>query len=123
MTEADDHELRDRVHELETKQHAIELRQRELESVVWGDSELRDNGIRSEVRAIAKVVDEACKDVQELNGDLKAHVASKEDPEVTAAKFNAKGVILAATIPSTLTFIIILIQLIMSLTSGKGSTG
>ena len=96
---------------------------RELSSVVWGDNVTRDNGLRSEVReqeerlkAVELVVRNLIQDLKHYKDRereetciglkaLKEHKEEEislyeEDNEVTKAKINLWGVVLAASIPS-----------------------
>lgn len=96
---------------------------RELAVVVWGDDVTRDNGIRSVVKKHEERITVLEEDQRELRGELRHYLDKErpetcyglaaleehkkeeislyeEDNEVTKAKINLWGVVLAASIPS-----------------------
>lgn len=134
MAEVIDHEARDRIAQLE-------VLAREQGSALWGDNTRRDNGLRSDVRKIEDKVGELevahrtivetwrhYRDVERAQTceGLKALAAYKqtgaeegeEESEVTVAKIQMKGYVLAAMIPSTISAIVAIVTLYITLTKG-----
>lgn len=135
--EAIDHEARDRIKNLEVST-------REIGSALWGDDVRRDNGLRSEVREYGRKIAEMEEfmrtteatwqhyiDFERANTCVGLAALAKaeegissaddddeeEETEVTVAKINMKAYVLAAMIPSTITAILMVVQMLFKVGS------
>lgn len=130
----------DRLRETERRLSDLEALTREQGSALWGDNVRRDNGVRSKVQAHDAAISslqeqmltiksewrhyidvgrkESCEGLKALaQFEAKADDDEEEETEVTVAKINMKAYVLAAMIPSTITAILMAVQMLFKVGS------